>query len=240
MPGVPYAFAHPLAVIPLQRLLGRYGSASALVIGSVIPDAWYFLPFLGRADSHSLGGLLLFCLPSGLFAYAAFHLIFKEPLLALLPPALGGRLHCLTFAGLPPAPWPAAVASILAGASTHLAWDALTHPGLMPLSTLAHQILQHASTVLGTAFLCCWIFRKLRAMPAGLAPAALSLRARIAISSALAALCVLAFWRIAADIPASDLQSMRSGLRAAGVTAASVLGFATLVYCVAWRARSLH
>ena len=81
---MPYPFAHPAAVLPLARLLGRAGSPSALAIGSMIPDAWYFVPGLVRADSHGAAGLLWFCL--------------------LLPRLLACRLA--RYAGRPRAPWP--------------------------------------------------------------------------------------------------------------------------------------
>ena len=35
---MPFTFAHPAAVVPLLRPLGRYGVLSALVIGSIVPD----------------------------------------------------------------------------------------------------------------------------------------------------------------------------------------------------------
>jgi Domain of unknown function (DUF4184) len=62
---VPYPFAHPAAVLLLARPMGRFAVPSALVIGSVIPDLWYFLPFVGREASHSPAGLFWFCLPAG-------------------------------------------------------------------------------------------------------------------------------------------------------------------------------
>ena len=77
---MPYPFAHPAAVLPLARPMGRFAVPSALAIGSVVPDLWYFVPFADRADSHSLAALFWFCLPAGLAAYALFHLLLKQPL----------------------------------------------------------------------------------------------------------------------------------------------------------------
>jgi hypothetical protein len=68
---VPYPFAHPAAVLPLAR----FGVPSALVIGSVAPDLWYLLPFIDRAQTHSLSGVLAFCLPAGLLLYLLFHFV---------------------------------------------------------------------------------------------------------------------------------------------------------------------
>lgn len=250
---MPYAFAHPVAVIPLYRLLGRCAVPSALVIGSVIPDAWYFVPFLSRAGSHSLAGLLLFCVPAGVLAYAAFHLIFKQPLLGLLPQALAGRLRAWTCARLPAAPWRGVVVSIAVGVLTHFAWDALTHEGplveAVPLlkrvlttvgtyEVRTYQLLQHASTVLGTALLVRWAWQKLRAAPAAPSPAVhLSASARTIIVALLALVASVAFSVVVLRMsPSSGIDGLRSALRAAAVIAVSVLGLATLAYCVLWRA----
>jgi hypothetical protein len=253
---VPYVFAHPAAVIPLPRLLGKFAVPSALVIGSAIPDAWYFLPFLARSDSHSLAGLFLFCLPAALFAYAAFHLIFKQPLLALLPQALAGRLSALTCPQLPPVPWRAVLISIAAGVLTHFAWDALTHPGevvdALPLlaSTLAfgryefpvHQLLQHGSTLLGTAFLIWWTSQKVRRPSRRSATTMQVMRAstRTAIAIFLVAASAAAFLAVLFTVlpsPTSGMHGMRLVLRAAGITALSTLGLTFVAYCVIYQYR---
>ena len=152
---MPYPFAHPAAVIPLAR----FGVPSALVIGSIVPDLWYFVPLATRAESHSLGGLLLFCLPLGLVLYLLFHLLLKQPLVELLYP----RLSAFAAPGLPRAGLRAVAVSIVLGAITHLAWDALAHandhePG--------HNWAQHASTLLGSVVLVAWLWPKLHALPA--------------------------------------------------------------------------
>ncbi len=247
---MPYAFAHPAAVLGLPRVLGRHAAPSALAIGSVIPDAWYFLPFLGRDDSHSLGGLLLFCLPAGWFVYAAFHLILKQPLLALLPPALGARLGRWTRSGLPAAHWGAVMVSLSAGALTHYAWDAFTHPGIVvaalhldqvvrvgPYALKAHQVLQHASTLFGGALVAAWLACKLRAATPAPELQLLSSKARWAIGAGLAAVSIGAFGGVLLSVSGAELHpsGTRSLFRAAAVTAVSALGFAFLAYCLLWR-----
>jgi hypothetical protein len=253
---VPYAFAHPAAVIPLRRLLGKFAVPSALVVGSVIPDAWYFVPFLERSDSHSVAGLFLFCLPAALFAYAAFHLIFKQPLLALLPQALAGRLGAWTCPRLPAVPWRAVVVSIAAGLLSHFAWDALTHPGevvdAFPLlaSTVVlghyelrvHQLLQHGSTFIGTVFLVWWSCQKLRAAPLDSTTTTRVTTAppRAAIVAFLVMVSGAAFLGVMLAVlpsPSFDMDGLRNALRAAGITALSTLGLAFLAYCMMWRKR---
>lgn len=228
---MPYAFAHPVAVIPLARLLGRFAVPSALVIGSVIPDAWYLLSFVHREDSHSLAGILWFCLPAGLFAYAAFHLIFKQPLLALLPRDLAGKLGAFTCPSLPPVRWHAVLLSLLAGALTHFAWDALTHG----YEVGGHQILQHASTLFGTVFVAWWLWKKLRATPVVTATRVMPGPARAAIVAALVLVAAVTFLGAVLTMPSSDIDALRDLLRAASVTAVSAFGLMLVAYCVLWR-----
>ena len=238
---MPYACAHPAAVIALPRLLGKLAVPSALAIGSVIPDAWYFLPILGRADSHSALGLLFFCLPAGILAYAGFHLICKEPLLALLPDGLSARARAFACEGLPPVPKRAVVASILAGAITHNAWDAFTHQSAVTAwMNLDYRLLQHASTLLGTALVAWWVATKLRAAAAHELPEQLPAPLRTGIIAAMLLLALVAFGAVMLVMPASqiDWSASRSLLRAAGVTALSVLGFTFLGYCLLFRSIS--
>lgn len=248
---MPYAFAHPAAVVPVAKLLGRRAVPSALAIGSMIPDAWYFVPAMARADSHEGLGLLWFCLPSALFAYAAFHLIFKQPMLALLPGKLAGRLSPWTCAGLPPVPWFWVLLSLLAGMVTHLAWDEVTHEGVISdafpvlearlfavgaLEVRPLQILQHASTLAGTIFLAAWLWQKMRATGPQTALAVLHPRMRLAVVAAMVLLPAAAFAIVLSTLTPSlsGIPGWREVLRAAGVTAFSMLGFIALCFCIAW------
>jgi len=222
---MPYPFAHPAAVLPLARPLGRFGVASALAIGSIAPDLWYFVPFVERGDSHSVAGMAWFCLPAGLLVYALFHLFLKQPLIALLSP----RLRAFTPARLPAVPWSAVIVSLLAGTVTHLAWDGLTHSYD---EGWRHNWLQHASTASGTLVLGWWIWRKLRRAPA--APAALSPRARAATLLAFVAVAALAALHEAAP-PAPDLYALRQFLRTGGLAALEALGAALFIYCLVFQ-----
>lgn len=224
---MPYPFAHPAAVIPLARPLGRMGVPSALAIGSVVPDLWYFLPGLDRSDSHSAAALVWFCLPAGLLAYALFHALLKQPLIALISP----RLSHFACAGMPARPWYAVIVSLVVGTLTHLVWDGLTHEEHGP------NLWQHASTMLGTAILAVWLWRKLRDVPP--APARLSAFTRMCVALALAgAMAIAALW--SADIWLTfDLPALRHLLRTAGIGALEGLGAALLVYCLAFRRKML-
>ena len=235
---MPYAIAHPLAVLPLARAMGRHAVPSALAIGSVIPDAWYLIPGVGRPLSHTAPGLVLFCLPAGLAAYLAFHLLFKEPLLHLLPPGIAARARAFACAGLPRAAWLAVCGSLVAGAATHQAWDAFTHAGpfarqFLPfLDGQALRVLQHASTVLGGACLLAWTWKKLKGAPK-LSSAVLPSRPRKLVVCGAAALGAIAFGvMLAFALPELEL---RRSLRVAAVAGVAALGLALLVYALLFR-----
>ena len=53
---MPFTLSHPAAVIPLRR----WGIFSALIIGSIMPDSVYFLPFMDEHDrfAHTLPGIV--------------------------------------------------------------------------------------------------------------------------------------------------------------------------------------
>jgi hypothetical protein len=236
---LPYAFAHPAAVIPVAKLLGPRAVPSALAIGAMVPDAWYLVPFVGREHGHSLPGALWFCLPAALLAYGAFHLLFKEPLLALLPPRLAARLARWGAPGLPAVPWLRVVVSALAGIATHLVWDAFTHHGYFTFveSQLAdgvplYRVLQHASTVLGAAFLAWWLWRKLRMTPPRPDVAAAPPSVRLLVGGAMVVFPAIAF---AATLQHFDAEALRAGARAGAVMAVSALGCVALCYSLLWR-----
>jgi hypothetical protein len=222
---MPYPFAHPAAILPLARPMGRLAVPSALAIGSLLPDLWYFVPAVTRVQSHSLAGLFWFCLPVGLLAYAVFHLLLKEPLIALLSP----RLRAFSAPGLPRAPWYAVLISLAVGAATHQLWDALTHSN--DYSVHGHNWAQHASTVLGTLVLAAWTWGKVKRVPA--MPAVLSLRSRISIGIALGAATA-----IAALLAAVDSGSLRTLVRSAGIGALQTGAMAIFVYCAVWHLRT--
>ena len=223
---MPYPFAHPAAVLPLAPLMGRLAVPSALAIGSVLPDLWYFVPMVTRSQSHSAAGLIWFCIPLGLLVYALFHLVLKEPLIALLSP----RLAAFSSSGLPVARWYAVLVSLLAGAATHQLWDALTHSN--DYAVHGHNWAQHASTALGTAVLLWWGWRKLRgaSLPR---PAALSLRSRIGIGVLLVMPAAAA-----ALLGAVADGNMRTLVRSAGLAALNAMAVAIFVYCAVWHLRA--
>jgi hypothetical protein len=228
---MPYPFAHPAAVLPLVRPMGRFAVPSALAIGSIAPDLWYLVPLVQRPESHSLAGLAWFCLPAGLIVYALFHLLLKQPLIALISPRLG----CFTAPAVPEVPLHAVVISVLAGALTHVAWDDLTHAGDEALH--GHNWVQHASTAAGTLVLAVWALRKLRQAPP--APAMLSPLARtFTLLALLGSAALAAAWMT--DALAPEPAALRRFVRAGGVAAVYGFGAALLVYCLLFQRKMLR
>jgi Domain of unknown function (DUF4184) len=220
-------------------MLGARAVPSALALGAMIPDAWYIVPLLEREHGHELPGALLFCIPAGLLAYAAFHLIFKQPLLALAPRWLAERLAAWTTPGLPRVRWHRVLLSLLAGIATHLAWDAFTHAGHFPIldarvagGLYLHQVLQHTSTLLGTWFLATWIWRKLRATQPMVTLRVLDDRFRYAVMAAITGLPAAAFL---VALRTFEAEPAPLALRAAGVTALSAFGLLALLFSVGWK-----
>lgn len=236
---MPYPFAHPAAALALAPVMGRLAVPSALVIGTITPDVWYAVPFVSRDVSHSLPGVVLFCLPVGLAVYLLFHLLFKDACLSLLPPGLGDRLRRFAVKGLPAAPLHAVFASLVLGTLTHLAWDAVTRSHLGGMGPV--NWLQHANTVLGSAVLAWWLWHKLRsAPPSAPADAGLSSPARAWVWALLAAVTAASAGWSAYDWPPInlDLYTLRKIARIAASDALQGFAVAALLYCVAWKSRS--
>lgn len=172
---MPFTLSHPAAIIPLHKLLGNRVSLSAMIMGSMAPDFAYFLPGVNGLMTHSLAGILKFCLPAGLLAYFIFHLLIKRPASLLLPGAMWSRLRRPVFGAprLPPASLWLLAWSVMLGAVTHIAWDALTHRNSPVASHFAmfrhvvfsvdgypfylYKLLQHISTAFGLLVLAWWI-----------------------------------------------------------------------------------
>ena len=178
---MPVTIAHPAAVIPLRRYL----PFSALIVGSLSPDFEYPLRLAAVSRfSHTLPGILYFCVPVGLLCLWLFHRVIQQPAILLLPSFVRRRFGVL----LPPFDfWPARRFLLLAlalavGALTHVAWDSLTHPygwvvERCPLlqatafSLSGHEfqlfkLLQYGTSLLGLFVLLLFFMNWLRKTPA--------------------------------------------------------------------------
>lgn len=126
---MPFTPAHPAVVLPFLR--SKYVSATGLVLGSMSPDFEYFFKFtVSSHHSHSLGGLFYFDLPVTLLLSYVFHLYVKKNLIDNLPAYFQCRFQIVrqvNFKLIIKQHLFALLLSALAGAATHLLWDAFTH-----------------------------------------------------------------------------------------------------------------
>lgn len=252
---MPFTFAHPAAAVPLRKALGRFGSLSALIIGSMVPDLPYFLRwYVYGLSSHNFGGLFYFCLPAGVLIYILFHGFLRRPLTQLLPASVAEHLRVAYPMRTPVL---AVIVSTIVGAATHIVWDAFTHDTpplarLLPfLSTTlfsigtfdvpVYKLLQHLSTVLGLAILAFWIIRWHRAAR----PSGVGIQSGLTVAQKL---CVLALFFISTIVggaialsrhaPISmDLNQLAVLTSVTVTSAVSSLGAVVLLYCAAWWCR---
>jgi hypothetical protein len=128
---MPFTISHTAVVLPFARLLARWQLLSAAVIGAMVPDFRIFFPGLPRVESHSAVALLTFCLPVGLSTYWMFQLLIKTPMVEVLPDGPYARWQPFALKANVRSirQWLLAAGGILAGALTHLVWDAFTHDG---------------------------------------------------------------------------------------------------------------
>lgn len=152
---MPFTFAHPAAIVPLRS---RVTVTSALVVGSIAPDCEYLLRGqLTSTVSHTIAGVVLFCLPVGVVVYAVVRAL-RGALTALLPRYVRTRLPAGRWTGSPVA----VAASIVLGALTHVLWDSFTHRNGWFVTRLGYQqvryggvpfyrLLQHGSSMAGFA-----------------------------------------------------------------------------------------
>jgi hypothetical protein len=111
-------------------LLARWRLLSAAVIGAMVPDFGLFFPWrIHRFETHSALALLTFCLPVGMTTYWVFQFLIKTPVLEVLPEGAYARWRPFSspadFQSI--RQWVLAACGVLAGAVTHLVWDAFTH-----------------------------------------------------------------------------------------------------------------
>ena len=127
---MPFTISHAAVVLPFSRLLARWRLLSAVVIGAMVPDFGLFFPWrMPRFETHSAMALLTFCLPVGMATYWLFQYVVKTPLIEVLPEGAYARWRAVSsaadFASI--RQWILAACGVLAGAVTHLVWDAFTH-----------------------------------------------------------------------------------------------------------------
>jgi hypothetical protein len=202
---MPFTLAHPAAVLPLRRF--PVLQTVPLIIGSLVPDAPYFMPQrLGRylTDTHTFAGSLFADLPFGLLLLALV-VVLREPLTA----PLSGRARWLALSALQPflaaRAWQLAPLSVLLGVWTHIAWDSFTHPGgwialrvaalnapvlIFGWKTELSHLLQYVSSLFGLIVLAIWLRHQLARVPSSVERDSLHARWLLLIGVAAAALAI--------------------------------------------------
>jgi Domain of unknown function (DUF4184) len=127
---VPFTLSHPAAVLPLRTWTPAL-PFTALVIGSMTPDAEYYLPFepFPRRLTHAFVGVPTVDLVIGIVTLVLVQLILAAPLAALLPEVWGERVRAWGRTGIPRSARAAAltVVALIVGSATHVIWDSFTH-----------------------------------------------------------------------------------------------------------------
>ena len=126
---MPFTISHTAVVLPFSRWLARWQILSAATIGAMVPDFRIFFPGMPRVETHSMVALFTFCLPVGLITYWLFQGLIKTPIIEVLPEGPYARWRRFaTEANIRSMrQWVLAAVGVMAGALTHLIWDAFTH-----------------------------------------------------------------------------------------------------------------
>ncbi|MFI1537018.1 DUF4184 family protein [Streptomyces anandii] len=194
---MPFTLSHAAAVLPAVRGDGTGRGRlvpSVLVAGSFAPDMTYYAASLVPGGmrfgtvTHSLPGVFSLDVLIA-WALVGLWLLVREPLVALLPGAVRGRVAALTRCGAPRARVrPASVwwwyVSAALGALTHVVWDAFTHPGrwgvrLLPVlgrqvaGAPVYWLVQYGSSVVAALVLAGFVVHALRRARAAGGPAGL-------------------------------------------------------------------
>lgn len=130
MGEVPFTIAHAAVAPVLSRLSSRRLAVSAVAIGAISPDLEYlFFLETRRTIGHTVGGLVVFCLPVSLVLVLLWHRVVKEPFSELLPDRWG-HLRPALCQPFEFGSWRSralAATAVLLGAASHVASDSFTH-----------------------------------------------------------------------------------------------------------------
>jgi len=110
---MPFPFPHPAAVLPLRRYCNRWLNFPALVIGSMVPDAGYFIKGVDNLSHQALGSLVFGVPAGGLLLAVLYSLRSTRPLRPI-------------FSRTSSPIW-ILVLSLIIGIWTHVLWDSCTH-----------------------------------------------------------------------------------------------------------------
>lgn len=128
---MPFTISHAAIVVPFTNTSRQYLSATGLIIGSMVPDFFYFIllnPYFN--SGHQWWGIFVYDIPLALVLAWLYHQVVKPILLPYLPGWAGKRMQLFrTFN------WNSyfrqhyvvVLTSIVLGVLTHFFLDAFTH-----------------------------------------------------------------------------------------------------------------
>ncbi|MER7484614.1 DUF4184 family protein [Streptomyces sp. NPDC126497] len=191
---MPFTLSHAAAVLPAVRTDGSGRGPlvpAVLVAGSFAPDMTYYAASvhagaMGFGDvTHAFRGVFTVDVLIA-WALVGLWLLVREPLVALLPRDRQGRVAALLRCGAPRARLrPSSVArwyvSAVAGASTHVVWDAFTHLdrwGMRVFPVLGEEVagsplywyLQYGGSAVAAVVIALFVARALRRPATGAGP----------------------------------------------------------------------
>ena len=259
---MPFTISHAAVVLPFSRLLARWRLLSAVVIGAMAPDFGLFFPWrVPRFETHSLIALFDFCLPVGLASYWAFQYWIKAPVLEVLTEGAYARWRPFAspanYASI--RQWLLAACGVLAGAVTHLAWDAFTHEnarGVRMIPWLEDPIVdignyhmrwvrlaQDGSSLLGLIVVLALVWyglRRGREQPVANRPLGPAERRLWVLTYVLAAIALSVAWALWARLVEPRGHSITA--IATGIAVAALRGLAMALLCTSlalkWRLRA--
>ena len=185
---MPFTLAHPAVAWPLAAAARGRLRLAAIVAGTLAPDFYYFAQLRPNGRfSHTVPGLVLFCLPAGWLALFLFDRYGARGVDRILPREWRRRSAVSHQ-------YPALATSlaVLVGAVSHVAWDAFTHvhgavveqlpvlTGTVRLGPLAipwYKLLQHGTGLIALAVLALMALRWTATRPR---PSAMSVTGRAA------------------------------------------------------------
>ena len=170
---MPFTLAHPIATVPIWWGSKQKLHLASLAIGSMIPDADYFiLLYPIKTIGHTFPGIFIQGIPYSIVLLLAIRYVLMRPFLALIPLQLAQKFPS------PKKYFPIQISelvniilSIALGAATHLIWDAFTHSGdsvhsEVLKSTLGslpiYTLLQYGGGIFGLVALSLWLANWLR------------------------------------------------------------------------------
>jgi membrane-bound metal-dependent hydrolase YbcI (DUF457 family) len=259
---MPFTISHAAVVLPFSRPLARWRLLSAVVIGAMVPDFGLFFPWpIHRFETHSFLALFSFCLPVGLLSYWIFQSLIKTPLLEVLPEGAYERWRPFSspaaYASV--RQWILAACGVLAGAATHLLWDAFTHENARgvrmipwldePIDFGTHRVggvrlLQDSSSLIGLVIVIGLVLYGLRRgteQPAPARPLQPTERRAWALIYVVTTVILAAAWWLWAR--AGEPAAHNFTMQAKGIAVAALRGLAAGILCTSlaldWRLRTL-